>query len=191
MMSKTTLVPFTQLELVKTYNYGQLFPSVQPVPVTYMIPILEPIDYVYRLLRPNEFKMANTYVTAKDPLSNVGAAYHVAWGSHWGNKKHSRFISTCLNLSDAEHILDVNNQYSGHIVEIDLRDWQTENNITDVICVFDSQVRQNIINSENPDWITSTRFHTFAEANKEVLLVGNVPPDRIKIVVYNHDDNFN
>lgn len=188
MMSKTTLVPFTQLELVKTCNYGQLFPSVQLVPVTYMIPILEHIDYVYRLLRPNESEQSD--ITAKDPLSNVGAADHVAWGSHWKNKKDSRFISTCLNLSDAEHILEVNNKESGHIVEIDLRDWQTENNITDVICVFDSQVRQNIINSENPDWITSTRFHTFAKANKEVLLVGNVPPDRIKIVVYNHD-NFN
>lgn len=104
--------------------------------------------------------------------------------------KNSRYISTCLEQSDAEHIFNVNNQDSGHIVRIDLQNWQTENNITDVICVFDSQVRQNIINFENPDWLTSTRFHRFAKANNEVLLVGNVPPDKINIVVYNHD-NFN
>lgn len=129
-----------------------------------------PIYYVYRVLRPNESEQAG--ITAKHPSSDIGAAYHVAWGSIKAMMKDSRFISTCLNLSDAEHMLEVNNQDSGHLVRIDLQNWQTENNITDVICVFDSQVRQDIINSENPDLETRKRFHNFANAHNEVLLVG-------------------
>lgn len=184
MMSKTTLVPWTQLELVPIYNYGQPFTSIQFVPFTQMIPTLEPIDYVYRVLRPNESEQAG--ITAKDPLSDVGAAYHVAWGSDKERKEDSRFISTCLNLSDAEHFLKVNNQDSGHLVRIDLQNWQTENNITDVICVFDGHVREDIIINSNiiPDWETIDRFHNFANAHNEVLLVGNVPPDKINIIEY-------
>lgn len=185
-MSKTILVPYTQHELAQYQCIGQPFPSIQPVPVTYMIPISEPVDYVYRVLRPKELEKAD--ITAKDPFSDIGVAYHVAWGSNKGMMKDSRFISTCLNLDDAEHIAGINNKDSGHIVEINLRNWKTENNITDVICVFDSQVRQNIINSEKPDGLTEYRFHQFANAHNEVLLVGNVPSDKIKIVVYNIED---
>ncbi|CAG2245956.1 unnamed protein product [Mytilus edulis] len=134
----------------------------QQAEVVVPVVVVTPLDgKVYRLLRPDE--NAECGIFAKNKLSAVSAVYHVAWGSTHENFRENQ----CLN---------------GDIVSIDVDTAQV-----DLVHVYDEGVRTRLISQElivNPktDPVTIFRFNTFAEANNEVLLVGDVPASCVTVI---------
>ncbi|CAC5374939.1 unnamed protein product [Mytilus coruscus] len=167
-------------EIVVPYPDG-LVPTQQYFPITYLTEEIELAD-VYRVLRLDEIPEIGIF--ARDPVSTVGAAYHVAWGSSL-NKKKSKYISTSLFLENAQRFAEINKKNTGQncqIVRIALHNWKKEQdifNLREKIDVWDIKVRNQIILVENPDYDTQNNFHKFAKAFNEVLLVGYVPPKYI------------
>lgn len=138
---------------------------------------ITPIDgKVYRLLRPTE--CAQFVISAKSKFSNVTAAYHVAWGSS-ASKIDSKYISACWNFSDALEISTKNRFLNGDIVSINV-----DNAPVTVIHVWHAEVRKQLnLEQQVTDPDTINKFKTFAEYNNEVLLVGDVPANCMKIEI--------
>lgn len=136
---------------------------------------LTPLDgKVYRLLRPDEH--AENGISAKSKLSMVSAADHVAWGSSI-YKQDSKYISVCRTFGDALALSLGNKCLNGDIVSIDV-----DRAPVIVIHVYDENVRNELIVQENVvNLVTIWNFHTYAGAKNELLLVGDVPPDCVKI----------
>lgn len=136
-----------------------------------------PLDgKVYRLLRPEE--NAGYGISAKSKFSNVTAAHHVAWGSR---AKHipSQYISTCRYLHDAQSLSSKNRWLNGDIVSINV-----DNAPVTVIHVWDAEVRRKLnFEQRVADPETIDNFKTFAEYFNEILLIGDVPANCMKIEI--------
>lgn len=189
-MYTTRQVLKTEMELTQTVvqSPGGLLLTLQYVPTTRYTDEIVLAD-VYRVLRSDE-KPQNG-ITAKDPNSIIGAAYHVAWGSDPIKKEKSKYISTCQLLKDAERMAHIhlnNFREMCTIVQIDLHRWKKEENapyVREIIPVWDINERMKIIHKEKPDIATQTNFHRFADINdgfQEVLLVGYVPKEYLTVL---------
>lgn len=133
---------------------------------------------VYRLLRTDEYPANGLSANLKappNPLSSV--VLHVAHGSH----RQSCFISTCGSLAHAIafRAKNIQNGFSnGPIVKI---------NIDAGMIFYDLRTygqRQQMLVSENVNRPQDTidKFHSFAEAFQEVLIVNHVPAGNIVVL---------
>ena len=124
--------------------------------------------------------MIENGLVAKDPNGHLSVAEHVANGSHGGK---SRYISTCSSLGAAKNLRRLKTQSrrfrSGRkdIAEIDVAKLPMEVEIIDLRTPIDREkyVLQNRMEINN-------KFHKFASAHSEVLLVGRVPPECLTLI---------
>lgn len=141
---------------------------------------------VYRLLRTDEDDLRYG-ITAKAPNQPSSVVLHVAHGSY----KPSRFISACGSKDHAIRFRAKNQQkgfLNGPIVKI---------NIDAGMAIYDLRTydqRQQILASDNVNFLqyafisdiqlqdTIRRFHTFADADQEVLIVDHIPFKNIVVL---------
>ena len=129
---------------------------------------------LYRLLSDDDIL---TYgLVAKNPDDRqISVAEHVANGSGDGK---SRYISTCSSLGAAQHFRYLKTRGRKYrygqkdIAEIDVATLPMEVTIIDLRTSIDREIHELQHGMAIKD-----RFHKFADAHSEVLLVGKVPPE--------------
>lgn len=136
------------------------------------------IPKLYRLLRDGE--NVSNGLTAKNPRARVAVAIHVATGS---NGAASKFISTCASLSAAENLRSLKNRSryrngKKDIVEIDVGQLPMSVNIID-LTTEEKRKKHETWNTE-----INEKFHRFASSHQEVLLVGKVPPECLRLIPF-------
>lgn len=130
------------------------------------------MDYVYRLLRPDE-NYANG-IKAKHPNSTTSVFRHVLGGS-WGST--SKYISTCGSLQALRDFAS-KSRSPGNIIKIKI-DTLPEN--VEIIDLRDYSERMEYIEHTN-DEDEIRKFNNFANKFEEVLLAGYIPASCIQLV---------
>ena len=137
-------------------------------------PEAKTLPKLYRLLSDDDIL---TYgLVAKNPDDRqISVAEHVANGSGDGK---SRYISTCSSLGAAQHFRYLKTRGRKYrygrkdIAEIDVATLPMEVTIIDLRTSIDREIHELQHGMAIQD-----RFHKFADAHSEVLLVGKVPPE--------------
>lgn len=130
------------------------------------------MDYVYRLLRPDESYEDD--IEAKDTNSNTSVFEHVVYGSQMGQE--SRYISTCGSL---EALMDFESKSGdpGDKIKIDINNLPDNVEIIDLRDYFE---RMKYIEGDDEDEIR--KFNNFANKFEEVLIAGYIPASCIQLV---------
>lgn len=134
---------------------------------------------LYRLLSDDD--IIKYGLVAKNPDDRqLSVAEHVAYGSRDGK---SRYISTSSSLDAVQHFRYMKTQErckfgNGRtdIAEIDVATLPMEVKIIDLRTSIDREIHEL-----QHGMAIKERFHKFADAHSEVLLVGRVPPECLTI----------
>jgi len=126
--------------------------------------------------------MLNDGLVAKNPNDRqLSVAEHVANGSRDGK---SRYISTSSSLFDTRDFLSMKIQEScrygngrKEIVEIDVATLPME---VEIIDLREKKYRERY--ELQNEMVINEKFHKYASAHSEVLLVGKVPPECLTII---------
>ncbi|XP_063419261.1 uncharacterized protein LOC134702100 [Mytilus trossulus] len=130
------------------------------------------MEYVYRLLRPEE--NYENGIRAKNPNSSTSVFRHVLGGS-WGPT--SKYISTCGSLQALRDFASKSRR-PGEIIKIKI-DMLPEN--VEIIDLRDYLKRMEYIEHTN-DEDEIRKFNNFANKFEEVLLAGCIPASCIELV---------
>ena len=126
-----------------------------------------PYNYLYRLLRPDEWNARSTGIRAKQPYQNVSIHQHVLHGS----KGASQYISTSASWNAIEKFAGL-----------------TTSNPTKVAVINCQRLYGVIyIDLTNPlarlRYLQNERAHNYAAKYKEVLIIGYISPHCIEAIV--------
>lgn len=120
-------------------------------------------NYVYRVIRPDENPKHGLH--PKNANRNMSIEGHVISGSR---NNGSQYISTTTDYNIAKQYAD---RDGCQIVKIDL------NKVPDNVKVYDLSTKIG-----QDTYLKGTSAKNFANASKEVLLEGDIPPEAIKII---------
>ncbi|VDI22637.1 Hypothetical predicted protein [Mytilus galloprovincialis] len=134
--------------------------------------ITKDMDYVYRLLRPEE-NYANG-IRAKHPNSTTSVFKHVLDGSY---RSTSRYISTCGSLHALRKFAQ-KSRSPGHVIKIQIDALPDDVEIIDLRDYHERMEYIEHTDDEDEIW----KFNNFANKFEEVLLSGYIPASCIQRV---------